>query len=434
MTRRRTRPAPRPAVRLAARTRPRIRSRAATAVALVLAAVAATGTAHAAGPRLVMLPGATMPLGLPGFGGIVADDAVRSVFVSSGPTGHSVAEIGYTGTVTATLEHENGASGMVLSPDGQTLYVALANADAVVAIDTAAFTEKARYPLPAHSCPTTLARTGPDVWIGYGCAGAAAAGAGGTSGVGAGVAVLATDAASPTVVLGKQDSKTPVRYAAAPILAAADSPATPTAATSPADTPDPTVATAQGSTATALHPAATTTTATTATTPTPDRLVVGEPGQSANDLATYTTTAGPDPSLTLVSSAPRSGGGELTDLAVSPDAGTAFAASGSQATVDAFTTSGLADAGQYQTGLGPDALALSPDGTELAATTSIPESNVYVWRIGAPAAPIGDYSLPLAGAPAPRGLAFSGDGSMLFLVTDPASGSGGPTLEVLRLQ
>ncbi len=161
--------------------------------------------------------------------------------------------------------------------------------------------------------------------------------------------------------------------------------------------------------------------------------MVGQPGQNANDLATYTTTAGPNPSLTLVRSAPRSGG-ELTDLAVSPDAGTAFAASGSQATVDAFTTSGLAAAGQYQTGLGPDALALSSDGTELAATTSIPESHVYVWRIGASAAPLGDYSLPLAGAPAPRGLAFSGDGSMLFLVTDPTSGSGGPTLEVLRLQ
>ena len=430
---------PRIQIRLRTRTRPRIRSAATSTVALALAAIAAApGTAQAVGPRLVMLPGATMPLGLPGFGDIVADDAAHSVFLSSGAAGGGVEKVDYTGVVSATLNHERGADGMVLSADGKTLYVALITGDAVVAIDTATFTEKARYALPAHSCPTNLARTGPDVWIGYGCASESESesepqSASGTVGVGAGVAVLATDAASPKVVLGKQDTKAGVRYSTAPILAAGES-------------------SVSGAT--------------------PGELVVSQPGQIANDLTVYATTAGAAPSLTLIRSV-RRGGGELADLAVSTASasasgtalgaasgvapgtasgvasgtasdtasgaaagtasGVAFAASGSQDTVDAFTTPGLAAAGQYQSGLGPDALALSADGTELAATTSIPESPVYVWRVGT-AAPIGDYTLPLAGAPAPRGLAFSGDGSMLFLVTEPTSGLGAPTLQVLRLQ
>lgn len=349
--------------------------RAAAALALTLAAF--PGTAYAAG-RLTLIPSTHAPLGLPGFGTIVPYDAAQSVFVSSGSTGSTVEEVGDDGTLEGTVQHEYGADGMVLSADGATLYVALATGDAVAAIDTATFTEKARYPMPPHTCPTNLARTGPDVWIGYGCGG----------GSNAGVGVLATDAASPKIALGKQNTKTDVHYAEAPLLAAADGP--------------------QGT------------------------LAVSQPYLSPTSLALYAAKAGAAPALTLLRSAPRSSS-ELADLALSPDAGTVFAAAGSQATVDAYTASGLAGAGQYVTGLGPDAEAISPDGTQLAATTSIPDSHVYVWKLGT-STPVGDYWMPLTGAPAPRGLAFSGDGRILFLVTEPPSGNGGPTLVVLHIE
>ncbi|WP_034270343.1 YncE family protein [Actinospica robiniae] len=366
------------------------------AAALALTALAAVpSTAHADDARMTIVPAArTPPLALPGFGAIVADDATRSVFVSSGGGGDGVEEVGYGGTVLGQLGHEPGADGLALSADGRTLYVALSRADAVAAIDTGTFTEKARFPLPPHrSCPTNLARTGPDVWIGYGCDHGA-----GTPDSG-GVAVLATDTAAPKVALpreisAQQRSAAETHYAAAPLVAASGE--------------------------------------------APGTLVVSEPYVNPTTATTYATSAGADPSLNVVRTTSL-GGSELADLAASPDGATAFAALGSQTTVDALSTASLAVAGQYATGLGPDAVAVSPDGTELAATAAIPGSHVYVWRLGDPAGaasgsgPAGDYGRPESGAPAPRGLAFSGDGRLLFFVTEPPSGQGGPTLTVLEV-
>jgi sugar lactone lactonase YvrE len=416
---------------------------------------------------VTLVPSAHIRLGLPGFGAIVPDDALRSVFISAGPTGESVEEVGYDGSVEATLDHEPGANGMVLSEDGRTLYVALAAADAVAAIDTATFTEKARYPMPAHTCPTNVARTGPDVWIGYGCGDARDGGVG----------VLATDAGSPHVAMGKQDTTTGVPYSAAPLVAAAqDGPgagaqqapgfqgaqeASDRQGAQPApglqgaqhvvgleDAVGPQSATRwdEALHAVATHDAQASQAAQSSaggqdpadslTGGSPQdqhgTLVVSQPDVNPTNLAIYSTTAGPSPSLTLITSASR-GGSELADLAVSPDGTAVFAASGSQTTVDAFTASTLAGAGEYRTGLGPDALALSPDGTQIASTASIPDSHVYVWDVGT-ATPVGDFWTPTTGAPAPQGLAFSGDGKALFLVTDPPSGNGGPTLVVLHVE
>lgn len=363
------------------------------AAAFALAVPAAIpATAHADGsPTATIVPSAqTRPLGLSGFGAIVADDATRSVFLSSGPGGDGVEEVGYDGAVIGTIGHEEGADGMALSADGSTLYVALATGDAVSAIDPGTLAEKARYPLPPHSCPTNLARIGPDVWIGYGCG----------HGVG-GLAVLATDAASPRVILARQAPTSDARYSAAPIVAASMQ--------------------------------------------SPGTLVVSQPSTNPTIVTTYTASAGAQPSLQLVATATL-GGSELADLAVSPEGATVFAASGSQTTADALSTATLARSAQYTTGLGPDAVAVSPDGTKIASTTAIPGSHVYVWRIddgsGSPSSdrnarpssrPEGDYGRPGSGAPAPRGLAFSGDGRLLFFVTEPPSGQGGPTLTVLEV-
>jgi DNA-binding beta-propeller fold protein YncE len=364
--------------RLPARMRAAARRAGASGAALLalLLPAAAPGTAHAQG-RVTIVPSAQTRLELPGFAALVADDATRSVFVSSGASGGGVEEVGYDGAVTGSFAHGADAEGMVLSADGRTLYLALGSGDAVAAIDTGTFIEKARYPLPRHSCPTNLARTGPDVWIGYGC---------GTAGAASGVGVLPTDAAAPQVALDRQEAAADARYSAAPIVAASAR--------------------------------------------APGVLVVSRPYLKQTTVSTYAASSGPDPSLRLVRSAPWSGS-ELADLALSPDGATAFAASGSQTTVDALTASTLAVAGRYPTGLGPDAIAVSADGSEIAATTAIPGSHVHVWALGGPGAPLGDYGRPDGGAPAPRGLAFSGDGRLLFFVTDPPSGRGAPTLTVL---
>lgn len=348
-----------------------------------MAAPGMAAAAHAAAepPRLALVPEARQRLDLPGFGAIVADQENRSVFVSSGAAGSSIEELGYGGVPVATLDGEQGADGMVLSEDGKTLYVALETADAVAAIDTATFDETARYPMPKHTCPTNLTRTGPDVWIGYGCEG-------GRSG---GVAVLPTDAASPEIVVSKQAAMLGAHYSAAPIVAGGS-----------------------GSTGEATGV-----------------LVVSRPYQSPTRITTYATTAGPTPSLRLIRSA-LPAGSDLADLAVAPDGTTVFAAAGSQTTVDALTTSELNGEGRYTTGLGPDAVAVSPDGTQVAATTAIPDSDVHVWRVGS-AEPVGDFERPRLGAPAPRGLVYSGDGRLLFFVTNPPSGLGSPELTVIAL-
>ena len=48
----------------------------------------------------------------------------------------------------------------MLSPDGNTLYVADANGTQLVAIDTATLTVTRTYPLPAGSCPVEVASVG----------------------------------------------------------------------------------------------------------------------------------------------------------------------------------------------------------------------------------------------------------------------------------
>jgi DNA-binding beta-propeller fold protein YncE len=325
-------------------------------------------------PRLTVISSGQTPLDLPGYGGMAPDDARDSVYVSGGAQGNSIVEVGYDGDVKGTLDKEYGADGLVLSADGKTLYAALAAGDAVVAIDTATFTEKARYPTPAHTCPSSLARTGADVWIGYGCGDAW------TGGVG----VLDTSAASPTIVLDRQDAKQDVHYQAAPLLAAG--------------------AGANGP------------------------LAVGQPRLSPVNLAVYQADGA---TLKLTQSAPR-GGSDLADLAVVPDGSAVLSAAGSETGVDAFTPGTLSDTGSYPTSLGPDALAVTQDSKMLAATAAAPASHVYLYRLGE-SEPAADYWMPLTGAPAPQGLAFGQDGSRLLLVTEPASGSGGPTLTVLQV-
>lgn len=102
----------------------------------------------------------------------VAVDQSRRAYLSAGPGHRRLIQIRRDGT-RGTLDNLPGAAGLALSGDNRTLYVALAGADAVAAVDTRTFRERTRYPVPAKSCPTHLARTGATIWISYGCGTAA---------------------------------------------------------------------------------------------------------------------------------------------------------------------------------------------------------------------------------------------------------------------
>ncbi len=319
-------------------------------------------------------PGDRAPaLPLPAFGELLVDNAHQVLYVSGGRTANSVLVLGFDGRVRATVDHEYGATGMALSADGKTLYVAEAAGDAVSAVDTGTLTERARYAAPVPgTCPTSLARTGDRVWVGYGC---------GTSWDG-GIAELDTAAAQPQLVLGKQDQSGDTHYSAAPRLAAG-------------------------------------------TTADQSTLAVSEPALSPVTLSGYRVDGD---RLRLLAAAPR-GGSNLNDLALSPDGATAFLAAGSQHQVDAFATADLSSAGAYATGSSPAAVALNSDGTQLATATGAPGGQVLLHPVGrSTTTTVG--RLPDDETAAAHGLAFSADGGTLFLVTtraqDPA-----PRLRIL---
>jgi hypothetical protein len=127
-----------------------------------LAGVAVTPAAAlaAAAPTV-----STLPFGNPA--DVVA--AGDRVFVSGGRDATQIAVATATGTVTGTVDGLDGPTDLQLSNDRKTLYVAVPQADEVVAYDTGSLTQTAVYPTGSGTCPSSLAFTGRYVWFGYGC-------------------------------------------------------------------------------------------------------------------------------------------------------------------------------------------------------------------------------------------------------------------------
>ncbi|MGW3019650.1 YncE family protein [Streptomyces longwoodensis] len=86
---------------------------------------------------------ATLPLS--GYAHLVVDRAHQHVFISQGAGSTGILVTDLSGTPVTTLADEQGASGLALSPDGGTLYAALSDGGAIVAIDTATLAETARW-------------------------------------------------------------------------------------------------------------------------------------------------------------------------------------------------------------------------------------------------------------------------------------------------
>ncbi|WP_285469996.1 YncE family protein [Actinokineospora globicatena] len=108
-------------------------------------------------------------LPLTDFGDLVVDQANRRLFVTGGSANNTVVVTDFSGRVVKTLPGQYGATGLVLSADGRSLYVALASGDAISVIGTERLVETARHATGPQTCPTHLTRTGTAVWFDYGC-------------------------------------------------------------------------------------------------------------------------------------------------------------------------------------------------------------------------------------------------------------------------
>lgn len=333
------------------------RAAAGSAVALALAA----GVVGAPAAR------ADEALPLTDFAGLVVDNARKQLFVTGGESNNTVVVTDFSGDVEKTIPHQFGASGMVLSADGATLYVALAAGDAISAIDTATLTEKARYTVGPQTCPTHLARTDRYVWFGYGC----------DSVWNGRIGRLDTAATPPAVALDQQGE---ARFQRAPFVTS----------TTDADGP----------------------------------VLAGQLELSQASVHAFSV----DAAGALVPGASGGGvGSNLTDLSLTPDGSVFYAAAGSRDQVDGFATADLSRRGGYATGSYPNAVAVSPDGRHLAAGVHTTGDDVSVFPIGG-TRPVDTFSL--GGTLSPRGLAWSADRRRLFAVTHVEPDSS-PTLRVV---
>jgi DNA-binding beta-propeller fold protein YncE len=133
-----------------------------SATAMTAALVAATALPATAEP-----PQRTVSLPLTSFTDIAVDPSLGHVFVSS-RVDHAVAITDLSGNVITKLTNLPGAAGLALSPDGDTVFVALSQYGAIAALDTLTLTERARYPV-GEVCPSDLAITNNRLYFSYGC-------------------------------------------------------------------------------------------------------------------------------------------------------------------------------------------------------------------------------------------------------------------------
>src|SRR5689334_21716962 len=88
----------------------------------------------------------TAALPLSHYSHMLLDTAHQHIFFSQGAGSTGILVTDLAGAPVTTIGDEQGATGLALSADGGTLYAALADGDAVAAIDTASLAESTRFP------------------------------------------------------------------------------------------------------------------------------------------------------------------------------------------------------------------------------------------------------------------------------------------------
>jgi len=328
------------------------------AAAAVIAAVLGVPTAQAGAEPAALEWAAAEPSGsaLEGFSDIVADPTHGHIFISEGAADRlTVANL--QGQLVGSTPLD-GPSGMVLSPDASTLYVALSSGDAIAMMDTSTG-HVSQVSVAPGSCPSQVAVTADALWFGYGC----------DPDSGGNLGEIDLDTLEVHSGLIDAGYSGPV-----PILAA-----------------DPINV--------------------------PGALFVGQPGPSVGNLYRYEVTGGSAP--TAVLSSQRVVSGNLSDLAIDPTGSQVTVAARDDEVARRFATADLTPQAGYRTGVGPGAVAFRHDGLAAFGRGAY-QPNLEVFKAGY-AGKFRTYQLGDEPAQVlqPAGLAFGP--VRLFAVTgDPA--------------
>ncbi|HXB49772.1 MAG TPA: Ig-like domain-containing protein [Streptosporangiaceae bacterium] len=99
---------------------------------------------------------------------IVADPAHDHLFISQGSNNlNDIIVTNLQGQEVATIGGQDGVMGIALSPDGSTLYAAVAGDHAVSAVSTSTLEQTASYPIGDANTPRDVAVQAGKVWVSY---------------------------------------------------------------------------------------------------------------------------------------------------------------------------------------------------------------------------------------------------------------------------
>jgi hypothetical protein len=298
------------------------------------------------------------PLQMVGLGDIAVDDAHHHVFLTGGLGGAKVFVLNFRGQVVTSIGHEPGANGLLLDEAHGVLYVALNRKSAISVIDLTTLVETHRIRMPTTDPgPSSLAFAGGRIWFGFGNPDS-------YGGIGS------LNPATGKVTTYRNDAGPYPFY-------------------------DPVVASS---------PAA------------PNMLVAADRGLHPVEVRAYDVSTG---TPTLVGDHWDLDAGELGELLVTPDGSGVLVADGYNTTgVQRLSLPSLDPAGLYPTPAGPDAAAVTADGSHVAAGLVDRDRGPDVAVSAALGSnPISAFSLGGAQEPIGEGMAFDASASRLFVVT-----------------
>jgi hypothetical protein len=320
-------------------------------VLLSAVALLGAGSAPAAAEDGVALP-------ITSASDMVVDAVHQHVFISA-PAENSVLVTDFAGSVVTEIPAQPGASGLALSDDSATVYVALPNADAISAIDTSTLQEVARRSTGTGITPRHLAVAGGEVWFGYDSPQQGKLGS-----------------LDFTGAVVKLDQDGDHHWSSAPLLA-----------TQPHNSPV---------------------------------LVAASTGQSPTEMQTYDVSSGTAVSTAYASDPGGEGGAGLAGMAVDLNGRQVVTAGASPQHLQVLGIPDLGPEGSYETGASASAVALSVDGRVASGIAGTSAHDVAVFLPGNGTA-VQYFDYP-DGEVIPGGLAWDQFSDRLFALTQPQAG------------